>query len=203
VSAYWPWWAGALALGVIPVAYWVAVRRPFGVSGLVGRLTSIREELAVAKENALAPEGEAELDALLAEATRERFGEAAAGAGPSPGPAPGARTLGPRLGLAEAAAFLVALAAGGLLSRLASGASAGPGMGEAFARAFGTGAAGLGVLFLGGALVGAGTTLADGCSTGHGLTGSSRLQPGSLVATGCFMAAAVGVSLLLGWGLGA
>ncbi len=52
-------------------------------------------------------------------------------------------------------------------------------------------------LALGGALVGAGTRMAGGCTSGHGLSGCARLVPSSLIATGCFMAAAVATSLLL------
>lgn len=202
MNRYWPWWAGAIGLGILPIAYWVVLRRPSGVSGLMGRLVSVREELAVARENAAAPESEEDLDALLDAATREQFGSLPPGVAPLAVTAPRGRALGARLGLLEAAAFVIAMAAGGLVSRLHAGHAPGPWMGEAFRRAFGSGAPALLVLILGGALVGAGTTLADGCSTGHGLTGSARLQPGSLVATACFMAAAMGVSLLIGWRIG-
>ncbi|MFO0667508.1 MAG: YeeE/YedE family protein [Polyangiaceae bacterium] len=39
-----------------------------------------------------------------------------------------------------------------------------------------------------GALVGFGTQLGNGCTSGHGICGISRLSPRSLVATGAFMA---------------
>jgi uncharacterized protein len=55
----------------------------------------------------------------------------------------------------------------------------------------------LGVLFLGGVLVGFGTRLAGGCSSGHGLSGCGRLQPVSIVATAVFFGTAVLVSFLL------
>ena len=44
-----------------------------------------------------------------------------------------------------------------------------------------------------GALVGFGTRLSNGCTSGHGICGIARLSPRSLVATGVFMAAAVAV----------
>ena len=53
------------------------------------------------------------------------------------------------------------------------------------------------LLFAGGVLVGFGTRLAGGCSSGHGLSGCGRLQPVSLVATAVFFGAAVAVSFLL------
>ena len=39
-----------------------------------------------------------------------------------------------------------------------------------------------------GLLVGVGTNLGGGCTSGHGVCGVSRLSPRSLVATGAFMA---------------
>lgn len=44
------------------------------------------------------------------------------------------------------------------------------------------------VLVLAGLLVGFGTRMASGCTSGHGVCGLSRLSPRSLVATLCFMA---------------
>ncbi len=42
-----------------------------------------------------------------------------------------------------------------------------------------------------GLLVGFGTRLANGCTSGHGLCGVSRFSPRSLVATGTFIAAGI------------
>jgi hypothetical protein len=42
-----------------------------------------------------------------------------------------------------------------------------------------------------GLLVGIGTALGNGCTSGHGVCGLARLSPRSLVATGVFMAAGV------------
>jgi uncharacterized membrane protein YedE/YeeE len=46
------------------------------------------------------------------------------------------------------------------------------------------------LLVLAGLLVGVGTRLANGCTSGHGVCGMSRLSPRSLAATGIFMAVA-------------
>ena len=46
------------------------------------------------------------------------------------------------------------------------------------------------MLLAGGLLVGLGTRLGGGCTSGHGVCGMSRLSPRSLVATGAFMAVA-------------
>ena len=50
---------------------------------------------------------------------------------------------------------------------------------------------GYGWLIAGGLLVGFGTRLGSGCTSGHGVCGMSRLSPRSLVATAVFMAAAI------------
>jgi uncharacterized membrane protein YedE/YeeE len=47
------------------------------------------------------------------------------------------------------------------------------------------------VVAIGGLLVGFGTRLAAGCTSGHGICGIARLSPRSLVATAVFMAAAM------------
>lgn len=49
--------------------------------------------------------------------------------------------------------------------------------------------ASLPTLALAGFLVGIGTRYGSGCTSGHGICGTSRLSPRSIVATLCFMAA--------------
>lgn len=53
------------------------------------------------------------------------------------------------------------------------------------------------LLVTGGLLVGFGTRLGGGCTSGHGICGLSRLAPRSLVATGVFMGTAAVVVFLL------
>jgi uncharacterized membrane protein YedE/YeeE len=47
------------------------------------------------------------------------------------------------------------------------------------------------VVVIGGMLVGFGTRLGSGCTSGHGICGIARLSPRSIVATGVFMMAAI------------
>ncbi len=51
-------------------------------------------------------------------------------------------------------------------------------------------------LLLGGLLVGIGTRIGNGCTSGHGVCGISRLSTRSLVATGTFMAVAAAAVFL-------
>jgi uncharacterized membrane protein YedE/YeeE len=52
----------------------------------------------------------------------------------------------------------------------------------------------IGIVAIAGALVGLGTTLGDGCTSGHGVCGLSRFSPRALVATLVFMAAGIGTA---------
>jgi uncharacterized membrane protein YedE/YeeE len=63
----------------------------------------------------------------------------------------------------------------------------------------------LGWLLVSGLMVGFGTRLGSGCTSGHGVCGTSRLSPRSFVATGVFMATAAVVvfftrHVLAAWG---
>lgn len=59
------------------------------------------------------------------------------------------------------------------------------------------------ILVVGGLIVGFGTRMGSGCTSGHGVCGMSRLSPRSLVATATFMASGmvtVAIANQLGWG---
>jgi len=95
--------------------------------------------------------------------------------------------------------FFGGLLLGGLASAVAWGtfAPAWGLSGEGFTRTFGDGPATAAVLLGGGMLTGFGTRMAGGCTSGHGLCGVSRLQPGSLLATAAFFGAGILFSFAL------
>jgi uncharacterized membrane protein YedE/YeeE len=65
--------------------------------------------------------------------------------------------------------------------------------------AFGAGVRSVPGLAIAGALVGIGTTLGSGCTSGHGVCGLSRLSPRSIVAVATFMTtAAITVAIVGG-----
>lgn len=223
---YWPWWLGAASLAVVTVGSCVVARRPLGVSGIVGRFVDLRAELTAERQRRAMARNEAEIQAMLLAMTAEAFGPAGAEPGasapaPDPGPGPGVaaaqgslavvagqaaaragcRSCGSpssRPTLGAHAVFLLAIVGGGLAVQLARGGwSPSFGLGPTFSGLFGEGVGAIAALGAGGFLVGLGTTVSGGCSTGHGLSGCSRLQPGSIVATAVFLAAAVAVSFLL------
>ena len=59
------------------------------------------------------------------------------------------------------------------------------------------------LLAIAGLLVGFGTRLGSGCTSGHGVCGIARLSPRSLVATGIFMAVAAATVFLVRHVIGA
>ncbi|MDE2562444.1 MAG: YeeE/YedE family protein [Sphingomonadales bacterium] len=79
-----------------------------------------------------------------------------------------------------AVAFLAGLFAAGLGARLLGGADFTAGIGGVAP----------GALLIGGLLVGIGTDLGNGCTSGHGVCGLSRLSKRSLAAVATFMIAA-------------
>lgn len=92
------------------------------------------------------------------------------------------------------ALFLVGLVIGSLLFHALSG--------QAFPPAPDTS---LPLLIIGGLLVGFGTSMGNGCTSGHGICGISRFSKRSIIATVTFMAAAI-ISMyifrhLLGWSI--
>lgn len=60
----------------------------------------------------------------------------------------------------------------------------------------------LAALILGGLLVGVGTRLANGCTSGHGVCGISRLSPRGIVATLIYLGVGAAVMTLARHGLG-
>lgn len=201
-GGYWPWWLGAASLAAITVGSVVVGRRPFGVSGIVGRFVNLRAELAVERQRAaLAAAGDDALEAALARATAEAFGAQAPEGAPGPSAddeAAGVEAPAARPALGAHAVFLGAIVAGAFLAALASGRfqpSLAPS--EDFARLVAGGPWGAAALAAGGLLVGLGTTVSGGCTTGHGLSGCARLQPAGLAATATFFGVAALVSFLL------
>ncbi len=87
------------------------------------------------------------------------------------------------------ALFVAGLIAGGVAARVVAPDALGPM------------AASVPALVVAGLLVGFGTRLAGGCTSGHGVCGTSRLSPRSIAATGTFMFLGAAVVLFVRHGL--
>ncbi len=202
--SYLPWYVGGVGIAAVMVAHWLSLRRMMAVSGrytaLVNRLRfgppkdegqdlSAEELIRAMREATEAAFGASAMDLPEPESSRPPVSIRSVDRDNVP-QTPGTHLL-----------FLGALVVGGLLSALLGG---GLGVtsslhGELFARVAQGSPLGKAALLLGGGvLVGAGTRMAGGCTSGHGLCGVSRSQKGSLLSTLGFFGAGVATSLLLG-----
>ncbi len=217
MNDYWPWWLGALALGLITSGYAIWTRHGLGVSGAWSRVLTWRASREVDRMDAQLDV--IDLREVLAAATVDQFGaahRASVAIGPTPEPAHVApqhaasgfsergtsqriETVSRPLPSLFSATLLGSIFVGGLIASLTSGRFEVRGdMGAGYSRIVTDDPVWMaGLLLVGGIMVGFGTRMAGGCTSGHGLTGCSRLQPVSLVATAAFFGAAVVVSFLL------
>jgi hypothetical protein len=199
---FWPWWLGGAALGGLALAYWFAERRLLGVSGQVtGILDAVEHPEDERKAAAMARVDEAALLGALEAATAEAAGSAAASG--TERPATSARVPArPRtlhVAALARAMFLIALVLGGTVSAALAGDLAVRDLGDGARRFLGEGPGAILLLLGGGVMVGFGTRMAGGCTSGHGLCGSSRLQPGSLLSTATFFGVGIAFSYLMEW----
>ncbi|MFF9497966.1 YeeE/YedE family protein [Streptomyces flaveolus] len=216
MSTYWPWWAGAIGLALVTINYTLVTDRSFGVSSAWDRVVHWRRERRLEQMDEEFTDDQALAEALAA-ATAEHFGTGT-GTGPStvsqvpygesrplrsdvePTASDSPATTSPRPApLVTQAALLLSIFLGGFIAAATSGRfdirfDMGPGFRNLVTA---NPTAMIGLLFVGGVLVGFGTRLAGGCSSGHGLNGCGRLRPVSIVATAVFFGTAVAVSFLL------
>lgn len=202
--SHWSWWLTGLSLPLVMLLHWLLTGRLMAVSG---RFSALVNRARFGPPDTAEPMSQDELLLALQAATAEEFGPDAVKASPSATPERGCGlSMAPAtdgLGLSRPrstrnhVAFFGALVAGGFVAALLDGrfrldaALASSGL-QAFA-------GGLSPLALlgGGLLVGFGTRMAGGCTSGHGLCGVSRFQRGSLAATATFFAAGIAVALLV------
>jgi len=203
-SGWWSWWLGAVGLGFVTVGFWYANRVTLGVSSSWDRIASWREDAKLAEADrlmratpaddlaaALMAETLAEFGDDIPENLRNSLASDSSAAGGGSGRAERTRWT-------VHVTFLMAFVVGGFLGYVPTGDwQARMDMGPDFVKLFGNGPEALVVLLIGGFMVGFGTRLGGGCTSGHALSGCSRFQIGSLVATAVFFGTAIVVSILL------
>jgi len=203
---YANWWITAISLASITLIFWIIFKRPLGVSGSWGRVVLWKSESLITKvDNPIYAHSQTMVNSLMA-ATIEAFGEKAVqkALDDHKGPIPGLSEISNSLAVERRLPwtghllFLLMLPVGGFITSYAMGNfHIQFNLGELHRSLFGTGFSYALTLIVGGILVGFGTQLAGGCTTGHGISGISRLIPASLIATCSFFGSAVVVSLLL------
>lgn len=188
MSEFWPWWLGGLALGGIATLYPLLSGRLLGVSSAFGSVFERREPARAELS---------ELEAALLAETEAEFGPTAA-------PAEGRASALARL-RAESERFrplfLLGIVLGGALVTLLRGDFVlVHTLGTEFDARYGSFGVLPALVLLGsGVLIGIGTRLAGGCTSGHGISGVARAQPGSLLTTGVFWCTALLVAWCFVW----
>jgi uncharacterized membrane protein YedE/YeeE len=205
---YWTWWMGALGLAFLTVGFWVVTGNTLGVSSSWDRLVSFRDSRKAQKASeAMAKASANDVERAMMEATLAEFGDDLSddmreqmrqmeSAQPTQRAEHSSREQ--RAPFGAHVLFLLFMTLGGTLAAFTAGdLNIQHDMGEKFVSFFGNGVVSWIVLLIGGFLVGFGTRMGGGCTSGHGLSGCSRLQFGSLVGTAAFFGTAIGVSMLL------
>lgn len=189
------------------LVHWLTTGRMMAVSG---RFSALVNRLRYGDEGATveAPLDQDELIRAIQAMTSETFGTEAVEAEDENTGASGERLKAEPPGTRATptpqtswmhVVFFSSLALGGLASALLWGSfqTTWSLRSSGFASIFGDGLGSSAALLIGGTLTGFGTRMAGGCTSGHGLIGLSRLQPGSLLATAGFFGAGILVSFLL------
>ncbi|MCG6873165.1 MAG: YeeE/YedE family protein [Gammaproteobacteria bacterium] len=206
-SGYWPWWLGGLALGLVTVTFALVMRMPLGASSSWDRVANwtVDRELQ-AEEDAFAGAEARQQRLAMAQATIAQFGDELTGEmraeilreAEQAGDGVQARTP-----VSAHVVFLLTTLLGAMLAAFTEGKFAIRwDLGEEFVSIFGRGPWVSVLLVFGGFLIGFGTRMSGGCTSGHGLSGCSRFQGASLAGTAAFFGAAVMASLVVDWWAG-
>ena len=203
-ESYWPWWLGAIILGSIVFMFWFVVRIPMSGSSSWQRLVGWREEMArhhIEKDIHNASTSDV-MQAMMAETIAE-FGEESVAQQMAGGSSVEEKIvvvndIPKRAPWQAHITFLIMMMVGGLVASLTTAEfEFKMDLGSDYMRYFGDGWHIWVILVFGGILIGFGTRMAGGCTIGHGLSGLSRLQVGSLLGTASFMGGAIVVSFLV------
>lgn len=201
---YWSWWQGGLALGGITILFRLLLQRPLGVSGSWRMLAGSFQEIKTEQEAGRLAQDTHAMHGALFQATLEQFGEKAAQELIASTPA-GERDIYPKqvpVKPGQHAVFLLCIFLGALASAwLGGNLSIDFELSETLTRLSDGLASSWVTLLLGGMMVGMGTQMAAGCTSGHGLSGCAQLSTPSLLATLIFFSSAVLTAMFFAWAL--
>lgn len=201
---YWPWWLSGLALAGLTITFRVLTGKSLGVSGSWQKVTFWKDEKEQAQKAAAFQENQANISSALLAATLAEFGESqfqhheedtAEEANNISSSRQRKLTTVP---WTAHLTFLLCMILGGFLWAAYTGHfqlqfELSPIHTQLSGEGWHIGA----VLFIGGFLVGVGTQMAGGCSSGHGLNGCALFLPASLIATAFFFGTAALVSIAI------
>lgn len=206
---YWEWWVGALSLAFFAIFYSLFTGKPLGVSGSWLSIARRSDDVLLrAAEKVMEETDKDEIKDDLLAMTMAEFGAEVVAGKPQRRAGEfnsgGDFTADPKAKKQEYtpwtvhAFFLATMFIGSYLASLYTGdftlsIELSPQHAKIFEN---TGEAWIALLF-GGMMVGFGTQMAGGCTSGHGLIGCSQLVPASLSATAVFFGSGIVLTLLM------
>lgn len=205
---YWSWWEGALALGFFAIFFSLLTGKSLGVSGSWLSIAR-RKDDAILKESAKVLEGDQDQvkndlmamtmaefgdDALLG-APQRREGEANAESKSVTGP----KSKQDFTPWTVHAVFLASMFLGSYIAIMTTTGefSVSVELSALHAKIFENQGEAWLALLIGGMMVGFGTQMAGGCTSGHGISGCSQLVPASLLSTVVFFGSATALTFLM------
>jgi len=205
---YWLWWEGALALGGFAIFFSLLTGKPLGVSGSWLSIAR-RKDDAILRASAKVLEGDQEQvkDDLMA-MTMAEFGEDVPSDLPQrrEGEVDGPVAVELQTKLKQDftpwtvhAVFLSAMFIGSYIAVMTTTGefSISIELSAMHAKIFENQGEAWLALLIGGVMVGFGTQMAGGCTSGHGISGCAQLIPASLMATAVFFGSAVALTYLM------
>jgi len=197
MTGFLTWWQGGLLLAAIAVTFQLLVRKGLGVSGSWARFTFWRETRKQYQAQKHFTDN-TDINNDFRRMTLEQFGEEALSE-----PTPEPTTPQPREQTSQHVSwgvhcvFLLSIITGAFLVSLYDGTFTIQFELSAFhTQLSGQGWPLINALFVGGILVGFGTQMAGGCTSGHGLSGCANFSLASFVATATVIISASLLALL-------
>lgn len=204
---YWSWWIGALALGSFAVLFSLLTGKPLGVSGSWLSIARRRDDAMLRKSAEDFAGDQQQINDDLLAMTMAEFGDDVVVDNPQrrSGEANAAPAAGEQVKRQDYTpwtvhvVFLVTMFLGSYLATLYTTGEFHFSMqlSPIHAKIFeNPGESWLALLF-GGMMVGFGTQMAGGCTSGHGLSGCAQLVPASLFSTMVFFGSGIVLTLFM------
>ena len=203
---YWSWWIGGGALGLFAVVFSLLTGKPLGVSGSWLSIARRKDDAILKKSAEVLNAGDDQVKDDLMAMTMAEFGEDVLEENPQrrEGEANAVVSDEPKLKQDYTPwtvhlLFLVTMFVGSYIAMITTvgdfswSLELSPLHNKIFEN---DGEAWIALLF-GGMMVGFGTQMAGGCTSGHGLSGSAQLIPASLLSTVIFFGSATLLTILM------
>jgi len=190
---YLNWWWGGIALGLLTVMFRLLTGNTLGVSGSWRKVAFWRQENANDKAVKAFEQNQAGAANALMAATMAEFGDDAMDVlGHAAKPHPSAQAGKRAVPWTAHLLFLLGLGLGGLLwAGYTGNLHITTQLSQIHSKISGNFRDMSFMLLVGGFLVGMGTQMAGGCSSGHGLSGCANFSWSSMLATAIFFSTAV------------